>query len=219
MYRIPMGKDGEELTGVHKPIDRKVEPSRKDVLGVRLPSPPRREEFPTIEAHRAHIKSHMCAAFRAFASRGSNEGITQKHWTNPFGRHFAMMRPSDIVLVDEHGEPIDGNKDKPVNAAGYFIHSAVHRARPDIQAGCHMHTPEEEEKRLAASLGGPGKGKGKALILRNYGLMSVCGTVDEAAFLFIGLEQACMVQLIVEAALAGGNFKKIMIDDETAKVS
>jgi hypothetical protein len=34
--------------------------------------------------------------------------------------------------------------------------------------------------------------------------MSVCGTVDETAFLFIGLEQACMVQLTVEAALAGG---------------
>lgn len=50
---------------------------------------------------------------------------------------------------------------------------------------------DEEGQRLAGTLGGPGKGK--ALILRNHGLMSVGGTVDEAAFLFIGLEQACQV--------------------------
>lgn len=41
---------------------------------------------------------------------------------------------------------------------------------------------DEEGQRLAGALGGPGKGK--ALILRNHGLMSVGGTVDEAAFVY-----------------------------------
>jgi ribulose-5-phosphate 4-epimerase/fuculose-1-phosphate aldolase len=112
--------------------------------GTPLPTPPRAKDFPTIDVHRAHIKSHMCAAFRSFAARGFNEGMSahisvrdpensNTYWTNLLGRHFAMTRPSDLVLVNEHGEPVDGNNEKPVNAAGYFIHSAVHRARPDVR--------------------------------------------------------------------------------------
>lgn len=30
---------------------------------------------------------------------------------------------------------------KPANAAGFFIHSAIHRARPDVVAACHTHSP------------------------------------------------------------------------------
>jgi ribulose-5-phosphate 4-epimerase/fuculose-1-phosphate aldolase len=58
----------------------------------------------------------MCASFRSFAARSFNEGMSahisvrdpenpNTYWTNPLGRHFAMSRPSDLVLVNEHGEP------------------------------------------------------------------------------------------------------------------
>jgi ribulose-5-phosphate 4-epimerase/fuculose-1-phosphate aldolase len=30
---------------------------------------------------------------------------------------------------------------KPANAAGFLIHSAIHRARPDVVAACHTHSP------------------------------------------------------------------------------
>jgi ribulose-5-phosphate 4-epimerase/fuculose-1-phosphate aldolase len=45
-----------------------------------------------------------------------------------------------MVRVDEKGNRVDG-ADKPVNAAGFMIHSAIHKRRPDIHAACHMHSP------------------------------------------------------------------------------
>ena len=30
---------------------------------------------------------------------------------------------------------------RPANAAGFFIHAAVHKSRPDVAAAAHMHSP------------------------------------------------------------------------------
>jgi len=54
--------------------------------------------------------------------------------------HFALIKASDLVLVNEFGEPQMSTKHK-VNTAGFIIHSAIHKARPDINAACHMHSP------------------------------------------------------------------------------
>lgn len=61
-------------------------------------------------------------------------------WINPYGVHFGLLTVSDMVHVDEHGNRI-GGADKPVNTAGFIIHSALHQRRPDINAACHMHSP------------------------------------------------------------------------------
>jgi ribulose-5-phosphate 4-epimerase/fuculose-1-phosphate aldolase len=53
----------------------------------------------------------------------------------------------------------------------------------------------EEGKRIAARLG-----DGKAVILRNHGLLTVGGSVQEAAWWFIAMESCCRVQLLAEAA-------------------
>lgn len=56
------------------------------------------------------------------------------------GVHFGMLKASDMVHINERGQVIGGNK-VAVNAAGFIIHSAIHRARPDVHAACHMHSP------------------------------------------------------------------------------
>ena len=56
------------------------------------------------------------------------------------GKHFGMLKASDMVHINEDGQVIGGNK-VAINAAGFIIHSAIHRARPDINAACHMHSP------------------------------------------------------------------------------
>lgn len=33
-----------------------------------------------------------------------------------------------------------GNTSKPVNTAGFLLHSAVHKAREDVMAACHTHS-------------------------------------------------------------------------------
>jgi ribulose-5-phosphate 4-epimerase/fuculose-1-phosphate aldolase len=70
----------------------------------------------------------------------------------------------------------------------------------------------EEGERLAAALGP----KGKGMILRNHGLITVGGTVDEAAYLYTLMERSCEVQLMVEAAAANGVLK-LYVPEESAK--
>lgn len=56
------------------------------------------------------------------------------------GVHFGMLKASDMVHINEEGQVIGGNR-VAINAAGFIIHSAIHRARPDVTAACHMHSP------------------------------------------------------------------------------
>lgn len=61
-------------------------------------------------------------------------------WINPYGTHFGVLKVSDMVHIDEDGNRI-GGAEKPVNTAGFMIHSALHKRRPDINAACHLHSP------------------------------------------------------------------------------
>lgn len=70
----------------------------------------------------------------------------------------------------------------------------------------------EEGERLAAALGP----KGKGMILRNHGLLTVGGTVDEACYLYTLMERSCQVQLLAEAAAANG-LPKVFVPEESAR--
>jgi ribulose-5-phosphate 4-epimerase/fuculose-1-phosphate aldolase len=63
-----------------------------------------------------------------------------------------------------------------------------------------------EGDRIAQALG-----KGKAVILRNHGLLTVGSSVDEAVWWFITMERSCQAQLLAEAA-----GKPVMISHENA---
>ncbi|KAF2028880.1 arad-like aldolase/epimerase [Setomelanomma holmii] len=252
---VPQAK---QLVPRSKNDEKELTPLQAISQGVCLPGIPL---FSSYDKHRAWILSHMAGAFRVFARKGFTEGMSghisvrdpehpHTFWTNPLGKHFAMLKASDMVLVDYDGKVVGGNKTRPANAAGFLIHSAVHKTRPDVAAACHCHGKagkawsafarkldminqdvtyfygdaqavynefggvvfsEEEGARLAAALGS----KGKGLILRNHGLLTVGGTVDEAAYLYTLMERSCEIQLMVEAAAANG-IPKVLVDDEAA---
>ena len=61
-------------------------------------------------------------------------------WINPYAVHFGQMTVSALVQVDEQCCWVGGAHHE-VNAAGFIIHSEIHRARPDINAACHCHSP------------------------------------------------------------------------------
>lgn len=62
-------------------------------------------------------------------------------WMNTLGKHFGLMTAGDLVCLDVHtGAILGGNRSSPANAAGFFIHSEIHKARPDVHAVCHAHT-------------------------------------------------------------------------------
>ena len=52
-----------------------------------------------------------------------------------------MLKASDMILVNyDNGQIIEGNRSRPVSAAGVLIHAAIHKARPDVHAICHAHS-------------------------------------------------------------------------------
>jgi ribulose-5-phosphate 4-epimerase/fuculose-1-phosphate aldolase len=124
-------------------------------------------KFETLEEERLYRKQHLAATFRVFADRGFDEGIAghvsvrdpilTDHFCmeflaireeitgantfqglNPLSMHFSQISVSDLILVNEDGEVVEG--DEPINAAAFAIHSEIHKARPDVHAACHAHS-------------------------------------------------------------------------------
>ncbi|MEU9859850.1 class II aldolase/adducin family protein [Streptomyces sp. NPDC047971] len=114
--------------------------------GVTIPLPP---TFDTVEEERRYRKEQLAAGFRLFGRFGFSEGVAghitvrdpenpHAFWVNPFGMSFHQIRASDLILVDQDGTLLHG--DRPVNRAAFVIHSQVHAARPDAVAAAHSHS-------------------------------------------------------------------------------
>ncbi|KAK4959772.1 hypothetical protein LTR10_002659 [Elasticomyces elasticus] len=117
--------------------------------GVCLPGIP---QFPTFGQHRQWMLEKMALSFRVFARKGYTAGLAghisvrdpewpHTFWMNPLAVHFGLMKASDMILVDYAGKPIGGNASSPANGAGFQIHSAIHKRRPDVMAAAHTHSP------------------------------------------------------------------------------
>lgn len=99
---------------------------------------------------RLHRKQQLAAAFRVFGKFGFSEGVaghitardpekTDHFWVNPFGLSFNKIKVSDLILVNEEGEIVEGIHTN-LNQAAFAIHSRVHAARPDVVAAAHAHS-------------------------------------------------------------------------------
>jgi ribulose-5-phosphate 4-epimerase/fuculose-1-phosphate aldolase len=111
-----------------------------------LPGPP---TVATVEEERLRRKQRLAGAYRLFSRFGFDEGVAghitardpellDHFWLNPFGVHFGQVRVSDLILVNDRGEVVEGKH--PVNSAAFAIHSRIHAARPDIVAAAHAHS-------------------------------------------------------------------------------
>jgi ribulose-5-phosphate 4-epimerase/fuculose-1-phosphate aldolase len=212
--------------------------------------------FSSLDEERRHLKQRLAAGFRLFAAFGYEEGVaghitardpelTDHFWVNPFAVPFAHIRASDLILVNDRGDVVEGAY--TVNQAAFAIHSQVHAARPDVKAAAHSHSMHgkafsalgthlapitqdscaffedhglfddytgvvldvEEGKRIAHALGDH-----KAVILRNHGLLTVGGSVDEAVWWFITMDRTCQAQLLAQAA-----GPLVPIDEEHARLT
>ncbi len=59
---------------------------------------------------------------------------------NAYGLMFDEITASALVKVDLDGNILEDETGLGINEAGYVIHSAVHRAREDVQCVIHTHT-------------------------------------------------------------------------------
>ena len=78
-----------------------------------------------------HIYTHFSARV---------PGPDEHFLINAFGLLFDEITASNLVKVDVDGTIIDEPLNLGINPAGYVIHSAIHRARPDLKAVLHTHT-------------------------------------------------------------------------------
>ena len=83
-----------------------------------------------------HIYNHITAAVPR--ADGSASGT---FLLNPFGLRFCEVTASSLVTVDLEGAVQEaGSSGRPINLAGFVIHSAVHAARHDLRCLFHNHS-------------------------------------------------------------------------------
>lgn len=110
-----------------------------------IPKPP---QFTSFEEERHSRKQHLVAACRVFAQLGFVFGVAghisvrdPEHldcfWITPLGKHFSLVRRSDLIKVNHHGEILEGNQ--RISPEMFAIHSRIHETRPDVIAVAHAH--------------------------------------------------------------------------------
>ncbi|MFJ5674433.1 class II aldolase/adducin family protein [Streptomyces sp. NPDC093097] len=123
------------------------EPTPIPVEQLRFAMPPTHHG---VEEERRHRKERLVAALRLFGRYGFDEGVSGQFtvrdpefadcfWTNPFGVAFALLTVSDLILVNGDGRVVQGHHH--VNQAAFALHARIHRARPDVVAAAHSHSP------------------------------------------------------------------------------
>lgn len=96
------------------------------------------------------VRVQLAAAYRLIDHFGWSELIwthttarvpgPEHHFLiNPYTLRFDEVRASNLVKVDLDGNII-GDLSQEINPAGYVIHSAIHRMRPDVKCVMHTHT-------------------------------------------------------------------------------
>lgn len=96
------------------------------------------------------LRRELAAALRLAARFEFNEGVCnhfsvvvpgehERFLINPYGIHWAEMRPDDLLLIDGEGTIHEGWGE--VEASARNIHIAGHRANPRHQAILHVHMP------------------------------------------------------------------------------
>ncbi|MDK1705084.1 class II aldolase/adducin family protein [Serratia rubidaea] len=80
-----------------------------------------------------HIYTHFSARV---------PGAQEHFLINAYGLLFSEITASNLVKIDLDGNIISDPSGLGINQAGFVIHSAIHRARPDLQAVLHTHTKD-----------------------------------------------------------------------------
>ncbi|MDD9822764.1 MAG: class II aldolase/adducin family protein [Gammaproteobacteria bacterium] len=95
------------------------------------------------------VRRDLAACYRLFVRYGWTDlifthlsarvpGRADQYLINPYGLLFEEITASNLIKVDFDGRVIAG--DEPFNDAGHAIHTAILRARPDLNAVLHSHT-------------------------------------------------------------------------------
>ena len=102
-----------------------------------------------LNAEERRVREDLAALYRCFVHYGWTDllathisarvpGASDQYLINPYGLFFEEVTASNLLKVDFDGRVLEG--EHPYNEAGHLIHSAVLKARPEINFVLHSHT-------------------------------------------------------------------------------
>lgn len=106
-------------------------------------------KFANLEEKQLYKKQRLIGAFRLFGQFGFDEGAAghitlrdpidpETFWVNGVGTSFKKMKMCNLIRVNKEGEIVEG--EGFLNMAAFVIHSAIHKAHPEIEAAAHAHS-------------------------------------------------------------------------------
>lgn len=171
-------------------------------------------------------EGHESAIAGQITARGEKPGT---YWMLGFGLGFDEARPSNIVLVDDDLNVLEG--EGMVNPSNRF-HLWIYRHRPTVNAIVHTHPPHisalsmigrplvvshmdtsmfHDDCAWLPEWPGPpigdeegeiihtALGTKRAILLAHHGQLVATGTMEEACLLAVFIERAAKLQLMAEA--------------------
>ena len=106
-----------------------------------------------VSAEEWQMRIDVAACYRLVALFGMNDLVynhisgrvpgEQGHFLfNPYGYAYEEVTASSLVKIDFDGKVVlDSGTGYGINQAGFVIHSAVHKARHDVDCVIHTHSP------------------------------------------------------------------------------
>lgn len=193
-------------------------------------APPLTDE--NLRAERERIRADLASTLRVLHARGFQYGLAghatvrdpgpdELYWVNPAGVSFDRVTPDELVLITPEGEVVEGRH----RAHGYESQIEVHKRRPELRAGLHVHSVHTFAWSSAGGLLAPLTtdsswlygiqalresfdqsapdalgDTARILIQRSHGAVTFGNTIAEAAFYFVSVERAAYTQLLLESA-------------------
>jgi ribulose-5-phosphate 4-epimerase/fuculose-1-phosphate aldolase len=116
-------------------VPLKTRPSVRDQVG-------EQEWRKRIDLAAAYRLVHLYGMDEMIANHISTRvpGDDQTFLINPYGMLYEQMHASCFVKIDLEGNIMFNPTDYDINRAGFVVHSAVHRARHDVDCVIHTHT-------------------------------------------------------------------------------
>lgn len=99
----------------------------------------------------SHQIRHKLAILYRYAALKGWDDLTYTHisarvpgessyYIYPFGMLYGEVTPENLLHVTLEGRVLEGSEHQ-YNQTGYVIHGSIYKARPDVNAIVHLHTP------------------------------------------------------------------------------
>lgn len=87
------------------------------------------------------IAAHLKLDDHTYTHLSARAAEPDQFFILPFGLRFEEVTANNLIKVTQTGEVVEGSEFQ-YNKTGFMIHGPIYKARPDINAIFHVHTPE-----------------------------------------------------------------------------